>query len=94
MLAARRVSNRAVLKPEPAAGSTGTTALRIRLPDGSTHMRKFASEASLQVCHSCGLLQRHNSQIAACGLLSRKLHGWIAFPNMIKWHRDSLIDSF
>ena len=51
MLAARRVSNRAALRPEPAAGSAGTTALRIRLPDGSTHMRKFASAASLQVCH-------------------------------------------
>ena len=72
MLAARRVSNRAALKPEPAASSTGTTALRIRLPDGSTHMRKFASEASLQVCHSCGLSQRQNSQNAAYGLFSRK----------------------
>ena len=75
MLAARRVNNRAALKPEPAAGSTGTTALRIRLPDGSTHMRRFMSEASLQVCTTCSLLQWPNSQIAAYGLLSKRLHG-------------------
>ena len=75
LLAARRVSNRAALKPEPAAGSTGTTALRIRLPDGSTHMRKFVSEASLQVCHDCGLPQRLISHIAAYKLVRKKLHG-------------------
>lgn len=50
MLAARRMANRAALKTEPAAGTVGTTALRVRLPDGSTHMRRFASAAPLQVC--------------------------------------------
>ena len=50
MLAARRMANRAALKAEPAAGTSGTTALRVRLPDGSTHMHRFASAAPLQVC--------------------------------------------
>ena len=75
MLAARRVSNRAALKPEPAAGSTETTALRIRLQDGSTHMRKFVSEASLQVCHNRAFSQWQNSHIGVSGLLSTTLYG-------------------
>ena len=85
LLAARRVSNRAALRPEPVAGSTGTTALRIRLPDGSTHMRKFASAASLQVCHTVfyfclcmpdvRLPQQPNSHPVNYGLLSRNSPG-------------------
>ena len=81
MLAARRVSNQAALRPEPAAGSAGATALRIRLPDGSTHMRKFASAASLQVAtlfpniYPCMpgsfLHQGQDSRAVAHGLLGR-----------------------
>lgn len=50
MLAARRTANRAALKQEPAARTPGSTALRVRLPDGSNHNRTFASAAPLQVC--------------------------------------------
>ena len=50
MLAARRTANRAALKQESAARTPGSTALRVRLPDGSNHNRTFASAAPLQVC--------------------------------------------
>ncbi len=49
LLAARRAHNRAALKPEPPAGSAETTTLRVRLPSGSNHLRKFQSFAPLQV---------------------------------------------
>ncbi len=49
LLAARRATNRAALKPEPAAGTPATTALRVRLPDGSNHLHRFSSSAVLQV---------------------------------------------
>lgn len=52
LLAARRAANRAALKPEPTAGSPGTTALRVRLPDGSNHLHRFLSSAALQVSAS------------------------------------------
>ncbi|EIE19724.1 UBX-domain-containing protein [Coccomyxa subellipsoidea C-169] len=48
LLAARRATNRASLKPEPAAGTPATTALRVRLPDGSNHLHRFSSSAALQ----------------------------------------------
>ncbi|KAK9918295.1 hypothetical protein WJX75_002911 [Coccomyxa subellipsoidea] len=48
MLAARRSANRKALKPEAAAGTPATTALRVRLPDGSNHLHRFSSSAALQ----------------------------------------------
>lgn len=51
-LAARRERARTALQPEPdqAPGvSTGVTALRVRLPDGSNRLRRFSSDAPLQV---------------------------------------------
>jgi hypothetical protein len=48
-LAARRARSRAALKPEPSAGTAGTTTLRVRLPNGSNHLRKFLSSNQLQV---------------------------------------------
>ncbi len=51
LLAARRAANRAALKPEP-MGAPGTTALRVRLPDGSNHLHRFLSSAALQVTAS------------------------------------------
>lgn len=60
MLAARRSANRKALKPEAAAGTPATTALRVRLPDGSNHLHRFSSSAALQVrqyhpCEDCAL---------------------------------------
>lgn len=33
---------------EPAAGTPGTTLIRIRLPDGSSHQRRFRGEDAMQ----------------------------------------------
>ena len=75
MLAARRMANRAALKVEPAAGTMGTTALRVRLPDGSTHMRRFASAGPLQVrayirtiCLEHVMCLHRNNMSCTCGM--------------------------
>jgi FAS-associated factor 2 len=55
-IAARRQQKRASLPPEPdAAGSSGgggdVAAIRVRLPDGQNHQRRFAAAESVQVLY-------------------------------------------
>ncbi|KAL4443291.1 hypothetical protein ABPG75_011028 [Micractinium tetrahymenae] len=47
----RKSEKRMALPEEPAAGTPGTTLLRVRLPDGSTHQRRFMASDPLQVVH-------------------------------------------
>ncbi|KAL4423405.1 hypothetical protein ABPG77_009983 [Micractinium sp. CCAP 211/92] len=47
----RKSEKRLALPEEPAAGTPGSTLLRIRLPDGSTHQRRFMAADPLQVVH-------------------------------------------
>ncbi|KAG2436792.1 hypothetical protein HXX76_006316 [Chlamydomonas incerta] len=44
----RRADARAALLPEPAAGAEGSTAIRLRLPDGTNTSRLFPAGATLQ----------------------------------------------
>ena len=45
----RKASKKAGLQAEPVAGTPGTAAIRIRLPDGSTAQRRFLADEPLQV---------------------------------------------
>lgn len=47
----RKAEKRSGLPEEPPAGTPGATTLRIRLPDGSTHQRRFLASDPLQVVH-------------------------------------------
>lgn len=60
----RKASKRAGLQSEPVAG-TNTTAIRIRLPDGSTAQRRFLADEPLQVqkARGCTCLI-HSNEIA------------------------------
>lgn len=45
----RKTAARQALPSEPAAGTPGTALIRIRLPDGSNHQRRFLAGGALQV---------------------------------------------
>ncbi|KAL4854252.1 putative oxidoreductase YhdF [Chlorella vulgaris] len=47
----RKSEKRAVLGEEPPAGTPETTLIRVRLPDGATHQRRFWMADSLQVVY-------------------------------------------
>lgn len=48
-IARRRAAAQAALLPEPASGSPGSAAIRLRLPDGTNTSRSFPEGATLQV---------------------------------------------
>ena len=48
-LAARKAAKAAALPPEPPAGTPGTTLIRVRLPTGANHQRRFRGEDPMQV---------------------------------------------
>ncbi|GAB4818640.1 hypothetical protein N2152v2_005686 [Parachlorella kessleri] len=50
-LAARKAAKAAALPPEPAAGTPGTTLIRLRLPTGANHQRRFRAEDPMQVVY-------------------------------------------
>lgn len=49
IIEARRHEQKAALGREPPAGSPGCVVVRVRLPDGSNHQRRFLSADPLQV---------------------------------------------
>lgn len=50
-IAARRQQKAASLPPEPAVGTPGVAAIRVRLPDGQNHQRRFQPDASVQLLY-------------------------------------------
>ncbi len=48
-IARRRAAAQAALLPEPPAGSPGSAAIRLRLPDGTNTSRTFPEGSTLQV---------------------------------------------
>lgn len=50
-IAARRQHKAASLPPEPAAGTPGIATIRVRLPDGLNHQRRFEPAATIRTLY-------------------------------------------
>jgi hypothetical protein len=50
-ITARRAAAAAALPPEPAPGAPGAAAVRVRLPDGSNHDRRFGAEEPVEAVY-------------------------------------------
>ena len=51
--------------PSPLAGTPGSSLIRIRLPDGSSHQRRFLADDTLQASPLCGCAAVQAVQLAA-----------------------------
>lgn len=63
----RKSEKRAVLGEEPPAGTPETTLIRVRMPDGATHQRRFWMADSLQVTKGVGCMQGGCRCCIGCG---------------------------
>jgi hypothetical protein len=50
-IAARRQHKAAALPPQPEAGTAGIATIRVRLPDGQNHQRRFQPSATVQTLY-------------------------------------------
>lgn len=68
----RRAAKRAALGPEPETAAAGVTTVRLRLPDGGMHQRRFHDADPLQVG-----VRIHMPEIALGLALSQGMRGQI-----------------
>lgn len=50
-IAARRQQKAASLPPQPDAGTPGSATIRVRLPDGQNHQRRFPASSTVQTLY-------------------------------------------